>query len=84
MIKPLNRQLAEKNPTIAYNCEVSPYDDNCFMSMEDKSPSNILNPEALSAYADMVAFARKSLDEILPKYFPKDAKYLSSSQYDNE
>ncbi len=68
------------HPSVGYNGHSHPYADDCLMSMDDSAKTaGPMDPgkykEIFRIYDEIFAFARKSFDEILPKYFPKDAKY---------
>lgn len=70
-----------KYPSIAYDSLANPYDDTGLMPMDDspitKKAINAHNYKQIFAiYDEIFPFARKTFDEILPEYFPKDAKYI--------
>ncbi len=68
-------------PSIAYNSMTDPYDDAGLMPMDDspitKRQIDTSNYKKIFAiYDEIFPFARKVFDEILPEYFPKEAKYI--------
>ena len=70
-----------KYPTISYGFEGNPYDMAGLMPRDDcpitKRPISGANYKQIFAiYDEIFTFARTAFDEILPKYFPKDAEYI--------
>ncbi len=77
----LKPKSSSKYPSIAYNFQTNPYDDAGLMPMDDspvtKRAIDANNYKQIFAlYDEIFPFARKTFDEILPEYFPKDAKYI--------
>ena len=67
--------------TVGYNCHNSPYEEDVFFSWNDSSavPKQIDSgnyEKIMNAYHEAFTRAREAADEILPKYFPKDAKFI--------
>ena len=81
MLRPTSREAHDRYTSIGYYTGLSPYDEGRLMPMDDCPNLSALNSNNYKIYDEIFTFANTVLEEILPEYFPKDAQYVSYSEY---